>query len=409
VTLADEPAPLTDAEQARLKTLVENLGSEEFAVREGATKELIALGERARPALERARDSDVPEVRFRADQVLRRLDGRNKERPFATGPKAPAVPGRPGEPRWPEGFGGRAFDDKAFEKDVQEWMRDFEKRMEELRGRFGSMPGVFGVPGAVVVAPARRHFTAEGVVLKVRPDGVRLSVNEKAGDGVHVTTVYEAKTLDAILAARPELRSHPGVSSVVEQRRKAEAEEKERAARGTAPFSFHSTTQGVTVESTPGRVKVTVTETGPDGSPVTKTYEGTDLEALKREHPELADKLGGIVLRFGGDEPFGVVPKAPGGAERRFGFEDSTDGMTGPFGLGLRARPDGKGVSVAAVRSGSDAAKLGLQTDDVILSINGTEVTVDGPTSARDLIRAAGNGPLTMEILRDGKAMTLKR
>src|SRR5436190_1756642 len=65
------PAP-TAAEEARIKQLIDNLGSEDFRIREAATKELIELGEKARGALTTASKSDVPEVRFRADQILRR-------------------------------------------------------------------------------------------------------------------------------------------------------------------------------------------------------------------------------------------------------------------------------------------------------------------------------------------------
>jgi hypothetical protein len=297
---------------------------------------------------------------------------------------------------------------------MEEWVKEFEKRMEDMRGRFGAFDVPFAQvwPGGFGAVP-RRHFTAEGVDLKVKPDGVRLSVSEKAGDGVSVTTVYEAKTLDAILALRPELRSNPGVTSVVEQRRKAEEAAKAAAERpASPPFSFHSMGQGTTVESSPGRVKVTITDTGPDGKPVTKTYEGTDLETLKREHPELAERLGGITIVLGGEVPFGALPGS-GSAERKFRFggepAGTPDGLTGPFGLGLRAAADGRGVSVVAVRPGRDAANLGLQTGDVILSINGTQATFDGPTSARDLIHGAKTGPMTVEILRAGKPMTLKR
>jgi hypothetical protein len=53
-----------------IKALVARLGHEEFAVRERATQELIALGDAARPFVEDATKSDDPEVRLRAQAIL---------------------------------------------------------------------------------------------------------------------------------------------------------------------------------------------------------------------------------------------------------------------------------------------------------------------------------------------------
>ena len=56
------------AEQAR--SLTKALGHEEWKIRESATRRLIAIGEPARPFLERAAESDDPEIRLRARRVL---------------------------------------------------------------------------------------------------------------------------------------------------------------------------------------------------------------------------------------------------------------------------------------------------------------------------------------------------
>ncbi|MGH7162700.1 MAG: PDZ domain-containing protein [Planctomycetota bacterium] len=55
--------------------LVAKLGDKEYAVREQATKDLIALGEKAVPALESALKSDDLEVRLRAGRALRAIQG----------------------------------------------------------------------------------------------------------------------------------------------------------------------------------------------------------------------------------------------------------------------------------------------------------------------------------------------
>ena len=57
-------------EQAAIARRIDELGSPDFRVREGATKALIEFGAKARPALTKALESDNPAVRFRADQLL---------------------------------------------------------------------------------------------------------------------------------------------------------------------------------------------------------------------------------------------------------------------------------------------------------------------------------------------------
>jgi regulator of sirC expression with transglutaminase-like and TPR domain len=62
------------AESARqIQVLIQNLDSQDFAVREAATKKLVDLGERAMPAVEAVRKHSSAEVRYRAEFVLQRL------------------------------------------------------------------------------------------------------------------------------------------------------------------------------------------------------------------------------------------------------------------------------------------------------------------------------------------------
>ena len=55
------PAPLSDAEASRIKQLVENLGSDDFRLREAATKALIEMGEKARAAITQATNKSAAE------------------------------------------------------------------------------------------------------------------------------------------------------------------------------------------------------------------------------------------------------------------------------------------------------------------------------------------------------------
>jgi hypothetical protein len=250
----------------------------------------------------------------------------------------------------------------------------------------------------------------------VTPRGARLTLRDKSAD-VSVTTTYEGRSLDAILAAYPALKEKPGVASVVEQARKAEDEAKRTPPAPSWPEGARS--HGVAIQVSPGHAKVTITEAGPDGKPVSKTYEGKTLEEIKREHPEVAEKLGGVRLHTG--------PEVEGdGAERgefKWGPSRPMPGappQTGPFGLRIRALDDeqrsalglteGQGAVVEVVRPESDAAKAGLREGDVIVSVNGKTVDWrEESASLPSLIQAAKDGALSFEVRREGKTLTLRR
>jgi hypothetical protein len=69
-------APARPADAVRLKQLLADLGSARFAVRQKAMRELDALGDQAREALQARLGENPPlEVRQRVEQLLARLDG----------------------------------------------------------------------------------------------------------------------------------------------------------------------------------------------------------------------------------------------------------------------------------------------------------------------------------------------
>jgi hypothetical protein len=61
------------ASEERLKTLIRQLGDDEFKVREHASRQLVAIGPRARPALRAALESPDPEVKRRAEECLQQI------------------------------------------------------------------------------------------------------------------------------------------------------------------------------------------------------------------------------------------------------------------------------------------------------------------------------------------------
>jgi hypothetical protein len=99
-TLAQEPPPIDE--------LIRKLGSEDFAEREKATEELRRIGKPAEEALRKAAESDDPEVRTRAQALLRGAAPAPKGKPFdpAQGKPEPRRAPRPGPfPGFP-GFRG---------------------------------------------------------------------------------------------------------------------------------------------------------------------------------------------------------------------------------------------------------------------------------------------------------------
>jgi hypothetical protein len=79
VTLRLQPGqgdPAEETSKDRLTSLIRQLGDRKFAKREQAGKELEALGGEALPALRKATASDDPEIRRRADSLIRAITHR---------------------------------------------------------------------------------------------------------------------------------------------------------------------------------------------------------------------------------------------------------------------------------------------------------------------------------------------
>jgi uncharacterized protein (TIGR03067 family) len=68
--------PGKDTEAERIARLVKQLGDDDFAKREAASKELDGIGEPALPALRKAASNDDPEIRLRAERILRDIAAR---------------------------------------------------------------------------------------------------------------------------------------------------------------------------------------------------------------------------------------------------------------------------------------------------------------------------------------------
>lgn len=85
--------------RARVDALVQQLGDDDFATRERASRDLGAIGPDAGPALRRAAaDDPMPEVRQRAAQLLRRVPASADARPTPTEARAVEVLEKAGTP-----------------------------------------------------------------------------------------------------------------------------------------------------------------------------------------------------------------------------------------------------------------------------------------------------------------------
>lgn len=201
----DEAAPKSP--RPSVETLIDQLGHEEFAVREKAEKELLARGEEARAALAKAaKEHRDTHVRYEAERLLARLAG--KDRPEGSGELREVDP-----------------DVRRLEDGMTELLKELETRgflsdeaFERLFERFAREP--FAVP-EIRIPELRMDspFRAGGVLRGSILTGDRRIDYERAADGrvtVKITKggeteVYEAESLEALK------EKHPDVHSLVEK------------------------------------------------------------------------------------------------------------------------------------------------------------------------------------------------
>jgi hypothetical protein len=142
-------AAVVVAQQApTAEELIEKLGHEDYQVREDATKNLIEMGEKAVPALEKALQAEDLEVRVRAGRALRAIRG-----------------------------------EKAAKKEQP-------RKLEPL-------------------APGARTSTGSSVQIQILPDGVTVRVQEEV-DGKQTVKEYKGASLEELKKKHPELEKHLG-------------------------------------------------------------------------------------------------------------------------------------------------------------------------------------------------------
>ncbi len=210
--------------------------------------------------------------------------------------------------------------------------------------------------------------------------------------------------------------------------------------------------QSYSIEMRDGRVKVRVKEVV-DGKEQTREYEGESIEQLKKDHPELADVLGGFRLHVGpgagaGRPDFDIEKfwsewnkdfdedfwknfqrdqertekwfrrlqeqRQRMMEELRQRFDTTAQGAL----LGARVtRPEevldaqlelrGKGLVVDSVDPGSLADRLGMQRFDILIELAGREIA--GAADVGAVLRGRKEGdPLAAKVIRRGRPVELK-
>ncbi len=423
-----EVAPrMSPEEVAAVQKLVEQLGADDFRAREEASSKLGAYGAKARAALEKARrETTSPEVRWRSEQLLRRLSGA-REMPLG----AEGTPAKPG-----------TTEVRKDRTEFDEMLERVRKQMEEMmkgRGTFGGLGGTargspfllrrLEAPGLVL----ERSLTGP-VTLRVKRDATSEKAPEKAESEAKVEDVYKGHSLKDILAQHPDLAKHagmdelkrqdaehswPGIESFREQLKNWPRIDLRTGPNGTTGFSI-SSSQGVEVKHDAKGVTVKLRETDKDGKETVREFRGKTLEEIKAKHPELADKLGGTSVSFRIGRPDFFWPgrqrarldplrpttpatRSAGGFVFGLTLTDVSDALRSHIGIEA-----GLGALVHNVIPGTQAHTMGILRNDVITKVNGKAVT---KTAAADTLRAAGasRGALTVELIRKGKTLTLTR
>ena len=418
VRAGDEATPPASA--SRIAELVTQLGADEFPARERASRELIQLGEAARPALEKAKqDSENLEVRWRADQILKRLD-QEGARPLGPAPIPPTAP-PPGAP-----------DDPLGRDDLPERARTrleaMQRQMEEMRRLFEER---FGSSGFGPSFPSET-LEASGLELEIDRFGMDPNLTLRVTEEGHPAMTYRGRSLEAILERNPQLEQHPGMADLKKRWNEYKRMHPSIGAldglfggqgflggsRGR--ISIGGLGEGFSISQDESGTTVTVTERDEDGKTVTRTYTGEDLDAIKRDHPELKERLDRFTIQIGPMQVFGAGP----GGRRLPPLAPPVrpvDPPTRPPGFGvvvgspdavlasqLKLVPE-QALLVLRVLPGSPAESMGVQLHDIIVGID--DQPVPGSAAGVELLRraAATDAPLTLDVIRHGERIRLTR
>ncbi|MCY3003280.1 MAG: PDZ domain-containing protein [Planctomycetota bacterium] len=189
-------APVEPLTQDQIGVWKKRLAQEDLDLREQAFDLALETARRdagLRSALEAwAKDTSAPELAWTARLVLREL--KERQDPFATLGGHRGLQFDPLAPGLGSGFGPGV---------------DFDTLRRRMFEDFGLVPGTAPQGGTPAPAQPSIQSQSESFSLESGPDGVKCKVT-KSVDGKEVTEEYEAKTIEELLEAHPELRDRVG-------------------------------------------------------------------------------------------------------------------------------------------------------------------------------------------------------
>ena len=353
-------APTTAPAGDDIAGLIARLGDPDFHVRSDASNRLREIGAPALPALKQAAESDNPEVRSRARQIVHVLEYHH-------------VPGRPM-------LTGRT--------------RSYSVNRTAINGR-----------QTVDINDQGRRIT-----IKTGEDGIEMTVTGEI-DGHPATETYKAATCEQLQAENPEAfalynRSMRGSGNFDEVGGNI-------ILQGNGNIVFLPPMQPGFVMGGGGDDLVSLREKIDDQmnkgnlSPAQKKQVHDAIDDVEHSRPNAvvgpADAIDDRMRRYDKacDDLRQVLadlklpdpgPALPPPSRARLGISVRPDPLTG-------------GLAVARVFPGSRADRIGLQDDDVIRKINGADVA--DVKDLRRLVTEHAKG-LALDITRDGREMKLQ-
>lgn len=274
---------------------------------------------------------------------------------------------------------------------------------------------------------------------QVREDATRKLVEMGQAAVPALEKALSSQDLEVRVRAGRALRAIRGETA----KKKNEAAEPQPGAPGIRTPGGSSSVQ---IQIQPGEVIVRVQETV-DGKQTVKEYKGASLEALKKEHPELAKHLGGLRFRQqGAGDPFDMDkfwkdwhkdfdddfmrrlrddtrqemermehwlkmwrerdrfewPQQRESARPLLGMRGDRPGAVLDAQLQLR----GRGLVVRSVEKETVADTLGLRVHDVLIELNGTEIRQIDDV-ARILRQRKEGDVVTAKVIRRAKLVEL--
>jgi hypothetical protein len=385
--LAEEGARCTWQESSRIRILIHDLGSEDLATRQAAERSLRAYGPKAHIALREASTHENPDVRLRASQILRTDVADPRGGGWVVWHEGLRVEMMPDRVRV-LGPDGRLFEGRSIE--------DLQRRHPQIAARLRTLR-VERIDARAGVGFDDRRTADAGFDRDDRFRDDRFRDDRFSGAGAderdRMDPAFDGHREDGLGRHDDADRMRSGQGFDDERygssqgRREPSDSRDDRTGAGRTAGDPYRTGTGAT------------TGTGDRSGAGTTTSPGDRYDAGAGTSDDTSDD------RMGDTRS--------GDASDRMG--SSASAQVGPFGLQVRDLDDAtrrehdlmgkQGVYVVTVKSQSKAANLGIQSGDLVTTVNGQ--TVRSSRELQTRLRDLGDDDLTVVVVRNGETKTL--